>query len=329
MKATLILSRSEIQSLIQMKQAIAAVEKVFHEYGLGRASMPPKIYLDLPQFKGDFRAMPAFASGVGKASLKWVNAHSDNLRLGFPSVMAVIILSDPKTGFPLSIMDGTFLTSIRTGAGGAVAAKYLARTDSTVVGLVGCGTQARTQLQGLRQVFKIKAVRVWGKEEKLLKSFVTDMKRPGEQMTAVKDVQRAVTDCDIVVTTTPSRGPLVLRQWVNPGTHINAIGADAAGKQELAPAILKDAKVVVDDFRQASHSGEINVPFEKGILKEKDIHAELGQIVSGQKKGRTSAQEITVFDSTGLAIQDLAMADLVYRMALKKKKGRAINLLGL
>lgn len=325
---TLILSRKDINSLISMKQAIAAVEKVFGEYGRGRAVMPPKIYLDLPQFKGDFRAMPAFAAGFAKASLKWVNAHADNSKYGFPSVMAVIILNDPKTGFPLSVMDGTFLTSIRTGAGGAVAAKYLARKDSSVVGLVGCGAQARTQLQALREVFKIKKVHVWGKEKGLVQKFMKDMRRSGEAMIAANSIRDAVSGCDIVVTTTPSRGPIVKVEWVSSGTHINAIGADAKGKEELDPRILKNAKVVVDDLRQASHSGEINVPFAKGILKRKDIHAELGQIVSGKKKGRTSANEITVFDSTGLAIQDLAMADLVFRMALKKKKGRRIDLLG-
>ncbi len=324
---TLILSRKDILPLIDMKQAIQAVEKVFREYGLGRASMPPKIYLDLPQYSGDFRAMPAFASGIGKVSLKWVNTHANNLKIGFPSVMAVLILNDPQTGFPLCIMDGTVLTSIRTGAGGGVAAKFLGRPNSSSVGLVGCGVQARTQLQALRQIFKIQSVKVWGKDKKLVLKFLKDMRRPGEEMTESVTIKDCVENADLVVTTTPSRGAIVKSAWIKPGTHINAIGADAAGKQELDPAILKKARVVVDDFRQASHSGEINVAISKGILKEKDIYAELGHIISGKKHGRSSAKEITVFDSTGLAIQDLAMADLVYRTALRKKKGKRLELI--
>ncbi len=328
-RTTLILDRKAVSSLVDMKSSIGAVEKVFAQYGLGRAVMPPKIYLDLPKFKGDFRAMPAFAEGLSKCSLKWVNAHANNSKYGLPSVMAVVILNDPQTGFPLCIMDGTFLTSMRTGAAGAVAAKYLARRDSQIVALVGCGAQARTQLMGLREVFAIKTVKIFGKEKVLAENFIKTMKRPGENIIAAATIKECVQEADIVVTTTPSRKPIVQGQWIKKGTHINAIGADAAGKQELNSTILKFAKIVVDDFRQAGHSGEINVPIAQGILTQKDIYAQLGEIVCGKKKGRTSNQEITVFDSTGLAIQDLAMADLIYRSAVKSSVGQKINLLGL
>ncbi|MCB9772599.1 MAG: alanine dehydrogenase [Candidatus Omnitrophica bacterium] len=312
-----------------MKSSILAVEKVFSQYGLGRAAMPPKIYLDLPEFAGDFRAMPAFVKGLDKCSLKWVNTHANNKKYGLPSVMAVVILNDPKNGFPLSIMDGTLMTSLRTGAAGGVAAKYLARRDSEVVALVGCGVQARTQLLALREVFKIKSVKVWGKESALVNRFIEDMKRPGEEMCSFSTVEKCVNHSDIVVTTTPSRKPIVNHAWIKAGTHINAIGADAAGKQEIDPKIFQYAKLVVDDFRQASHSGEINIPCTKGILNSKDVYAQLGQIVCGKKKGRISDREITIFDSTGLAIQDLAIADVVYRAALKRKKGYTIDLMGL
>lgn len=327
--ATLLLDRKTVASLIDMKSSILAVEKVFSQYGLGRAVMPPKIYLDLPEFAGDFRAMPAFVKGLGKCSLKWVNTHANNTKYGLPSVMAIVILNDPKTGFPLSIMDGTTLTSLRTGAAGGVAAKYLARHDSEVVALVGCGVQARTQLLALREVFKIKSVKVWGKESNLVTKFLKEMKRPGEEMCSFPTVEKCVNHADIVVTTTPSRKPIVNHSWIKAGTHINAIGADAAGKQEIDSKIFKYAKLVVDDFRQASHSGEINVPCTKGILTHKDVYAHLGQIVCGKKKGRTSDREITIFDSTGLAIQDLAIADVVYHTALKRKKGYTIDLMGL
>ena len=324
---TLILGQKDVAKLVDVKSAIGAVEQAFAEYGLGRARMPPKIYLDLPEFSGDFRAMPSYVSKFKLCTLKWVNAHPRNAAFGLPAVMAVLIVSDPKTGFPLAIMDGTLATSLRTGAGGAVAAKYLARKDSSVVALVGCGVQARAQLVALREIFKIKDVRVWGHQKALAARFIHAMKRPGEAMTAAKNIQECVAGADIVVTTTPSRVPLVQSGWIKEGTHINAIGADAPGKEELDPKILKRAKVVVDDFAQAAHSGEINVPVQKGIFKLKDIHASLGEIVAGRKKGRTSEREVTVFDSTGLAIQDTAVASLIYKAALKKKLGARMTII--
>ena len=142
-RKTLILDRKDVMRLVDVKGAIAAVEAAFREYGLGRARMPPKIYLDLPEFAGDFRAMPSYVRKFNLCTLKWVNAHPQNARFGLPAVMAVMIVNDPQTGFPLAIMDGTLATSLRTGAGGAVAAKFLARKDSRVVALVGCGVQAR------------------------------------------------------------------------------------------------------------------------------------------------------------------------------------------
>lgn len=318
-RQTLILSQEDISKLVTLKGAIGAVEDAFREYGFGRVVMPPKIYLDLKEFSGDFRAMPCYVPKFKICTLKWVNAHPLNPRRGLPAVMAVIIVNDPKTALPLAVMDGTLATSLRTGAGGAVAAKYLARKDSRVVALVGCGVQARTQLAALREVFKIKEVYVWGHEKILIKKFIREMQKSGEKMIPAETIRGCVRNADIVVTTTPSRKPIVFSAWIKKGTHINAIGADAPGKEELDPKILKRAKVIVDDWEQASHSGEINVPVSKGILRSKDIYATLGAVVAGKKKGRTKSGEITVFDSTGLAIQDVAIASLIYRQALKKK----------
>ncbi len=324
---TLILSQKDVATLVDVKSAIGAVEEAFAEYGLGRTRMPPKIYLDLPEFFGDFRVMPSYVGKFKLCTLKWVNAHPNNARLGLPAVMAVLIVSDPKTGFPLAIMDGTLATSLRTGAGGAVAAKYLARKNSSVVALVGCGVQARTQLVALREIFKIKEVRVWGHQKALIQKFIRALRRSGEAMAAAVSIRKCVEGADIVVTTTPSRKPIVQSQWIKDGTHLNAIGADAPGKQELDPQILKRGRVVVDDLEQASHSGEINVPVTKGIFNPKDIYATLGEVVTGKKKGRSGPHAVTVFDSTGLAIQDTAVASLIYKAALKKKIGRWITII--
>lgn len=326
---TLFLDRKNIRGLLEMKEVIPAIEDVFKEQGLGKTQMPPKIYLHLEKYHGDFRAMPAYAEKLDKCVLKWVNVHPDNRKLGFPTVMAIIILSDPKNGFPLCVMDGTFVTNLRTGAAGAVAAKYLARKDSKIVAMVGCGEQAKAQAEGLRLLFDIKEIKLWSKDDFSAENFINTIKNGKEKVTLYKNIKDCVAEADIVVTTTPSRKPIVKYRWLKKGCHVNAIGADSKGKEELEPLILKKAKVIVDSFVQASHSGEINVPFAKGLVTKKDIYAELGSIVCGKSKGRAGSKEITVFDSTGLAVQDLAVANLVYRFALRKKCGRQINLLGL
>lgn len=152
------------------------------------------------------------------------------------------------------------------------------------------------------------------------------MKVPDIEFIVTRNIKDCAKGADIIVTTTVSRKPIVKAQWLKKGTHINAIGADAKGKEELDPDILKDARVIVDCWEQASHSGEINVPFKKGLISKKDIYADIGEIVTGKKKGRTNKDQITVFDSTGLAIQDVAIADLIYKLAIKNKKGRWVRL---
>jgi alanine dehydrogenase len=326
-KKTLILTNSDIRRLIDMPSVLKAVEKAFLYHGKGLADMPPKVYIHLDKYGGDFRAMPAYIKGMEVCGIKWVNVHPGNARAGLPTVMAVIILNDPSSGLTLCIMDGTLVTNLRTGAAGGVAAKYLARKDSSVVGLVGCGIQARSQLSALNELFRIKAVRVWGRGKDCVKRFLKDTASLSLDVEAKKDVRDCVEGADIVVTTTPSRRPIVRCRWIKPGTHINAIGADAKGKEELDPALLKRAMIVVDDRRQASHSGEINVPLSKGILAEKDIYATLGEILAGKKRGRTSQDAITVFDSTGLAIQDMVVADLIYRKAIAAHAGRRIDII--
>lgn len=317
---TLILTASEVKSLISMKDAISAVEDVFKLHALGKTQMPKKIYLQFEE--GDLRAMPAFANGY--AAVKWVNSHPNNYLKKLPSVMAVLILNDPSTGFPLAIMDATFLTSLRTGAAGGVAVKYLARRDSKTIGFVGCGTQARFQLEGILSILNVENALGYDVSKENLEKFKKFCENFGVEFKA-KDVKE-VCDCDVLVTSTPSRGPVVRDEWVKEGLHINAIGADAPGKQELDEKILLRAKIVVDDYEQAIHSGEVNVAISKGLLNPKSIHASLGEVIAKIKAGRECNDEITVFDSTGLAIQDVAVAKIVYERALKKGVGRRVQL---
>jgi alanine dehydrogenase len=319
---SLMLTGSQVMQVLTMDLALLAVEEAFRAYGEGRVNMPPKAYLTLEQ--GDFRAMygEIFLSRGHICGLKWVNVHPGNPAQGLLTVMAKILLNDPDTGLEFADLDGTHITDYRTGAAGGVAVKHLARPHAARLGLIGAGAQARTQVEAIIKVRPIKEIVVYDRHLTCSRPFAEKMAAAyGIEVRPTEDPAETVRGRDIVVTTTPSRAPVVQRQWVSPGTHINAIGADAAGKQELDPAILTAAKVVVDDWAQASHSGEINVALSQGGLTQAQIYGALGEIVAGKKPGREAPEEITVFDSTGLIIQDLALGLAVYQAAKEKGLG--------
>jgi alanine dehydrogenase len=310
---TSIFTKKEVERVLTPPVANEMVEKAFMAYGNRQIEMPAKSYLN---FKlGDLRAMPAYLYGDGFhiAGIKSVNVHPENGRFDLPTVMAVVILTDPDTGFPLAILDGTYLTNMRTGASGAIASKLLSRENSKTAGFVGCGSQARTLLSCTLEVRKMRTIKVWERhpENRSARRFCQWAETSYQLETIVSpDIDEVTTDVDILFTSTPSRAPIV--HEVSSGTHINAIGADAEGKQEISPEIVKWAKVVIDDWTQAAHSGEINVPIRNKVISRDHIYAELGEVAVKKKKGRTSDEEITLFDSTGLAIQDISCAYRVY-----------------
>jgi len=297
-----------------MGEVLKAVEYSFKLKAQGKVIMPPKLYLNLPEYQGDFRAMPAYIDG--SAGVKWVSVYPNNHRYNLPSVMATIILCDPNTGCPLAIIDGTYITAMRTGAAGGIAVKHLARKNSSVIGMIGAGRQAETQLLAISQVLpRINEVKVFDKQKDASLRYVQEMGSKLNINIRLAETIGEAAEADIVVTTTPSKKPFVKKEYIRPGTHINAIGADAKGKQELEVDLLMAAKVIVDDIEQASHSGEINVPLSEGLIKIDDIHGTLGEIVVNMAKGRESDEDITIFDSTGLAILDIICAKLTYEKA--------------
>jgi len=306
-----LIDESKVEELLGMDDTLEVVERAFRLQAEAKVIMPPKLYLDLPDHQGDFRAMPAYVDG--SVGLKWVCVYPNNKDNKLPSIMAIIILCDPNTGCPIAVMDGTYITKMRTGAAGGVAVKYLARKDSSVIGMIGAGVQAKTQLLAISEVLaKIDEVKVFDVQNDTSLRFAREM---GTQLNIkirpVGSIAKA-TEADIVVTTTPSTKPVVKREHIRPGTHINAIGADAKGKQELEVELQKNAKIIVDDIEQAAHSGEINVPISEGLIKAGDIYGDLGEIVANIKKGRENDEEVTIFDSTGLAILDIICAKLLY-----------------
>lgn len=320
------MDQNDVRSILELSAVMEAVEKAFEQHGRKKVQMPPKSYLYFDKHNGDLRTMPAYLEEQDVAGVKIVNVHPDNRAKGLPSVMALFVLNSTETGQPLAVMDGTYLTDLRTGAAGGVAAKYLARKDSHVVGIVGAGNQAKTQLMALSLVFDIHQVKVYDISTDRAEGFRGDMiQKIGAEIIVASSVEE-VCDCDILVTVTPVREPVVRSEWIKPGTHINAIGADAAGKEELDPMLLTRAKVIVDDIVQASHSGEVNVPLSDGVITSDDIWAEIGEVVADIKVGRENESEITVFDSTGLAIQDIATATIVYNAAKKRGLGRSLSM---
>ena len=325
---TLLLTQRDVARLVDVPMTIRVVRRAFEAMARGDTVMPSKVYLPLPG-GSDFRAMPAFVRQPPACGMKWVNVHPRNRARGLPTVMAVIVINDPATGVPIAVMDGLLITKLRTAASGAVAAQALARPDSASVGLIGCGAQADAQVDALAAVFRLTRVRVWGYLAGEARRFCQRMRRrlPGIVFEPCGNIERCVRDADIVVTLTPSRRPLVKRAWIANGTHINAIGADAQGKQELDPGILQQATVVVDERDQAIHGGELNVPVSRRQFHPRQIHASLGEILTGRRAGRRSPRELTVFDSTGLAIHDVAVGAEIVRRARRLGVGRRIALL--
>jgi len=312
---TYLIKRSDVEKALTMKDCVDVVENAFRLYGEGKVQMPPKSYLYFEDYFGDLRCMPSYIRDIGAAGIKAVNVHPENRNAHLPTVMATILLIDPKTGYPVAVMDGTHITNMRTGAAGGVAAKFLAKDKCTKAAFIGAGIQAETQVAAMMITRPmVKEAAIVDLDKARAESFAKHCsEKYGLNAKVVDSIHEACEGADIINCTTASRKPIVMKADVTRGAHINAIGADAKGKQELDGNILKEAKVVIDDWVQASHSGEINVPVHNKQFTEKDLAAELGKVIAEKLKVRTSDDDITIFDSTGLAIQDLMTAWHVYR----------------
>ncbi|MFB6117392.1 ornithine cyclodeaminase family protein [Halosegnis sp.] len=328
---TLLLDPSDVAASAHTPEVIVAVEEAFAAYQRGDVQMPAKSYIDLPQYAGDFRSMPAYmqADNWDAAAVKWVNSHRNNPdEHGLPAVIGTVIYSDPANAFPLSIMDGTTLTRRRTGAAAAVATDHLAVADAHSLGIIGAGVQSYTQLEAISEVRDIETVVVSDVREAAVERFI---ERFNEEFDVRAGDPADAADCDILSTVTPVEHPIVPAGAVREHTHINAMGADAPGKHELDDKLLESATIVIDDYEQCTHSGEINVPWSQGLLTDEDIYGELGAVVTDELAGRGEPggpEGVTVFDSTGLAIQDVAAAHVVYERARDEDVGTDFELVG-
>ena len=323
---TLLLNSDAVDENARMDAVIRAVEEAFGAYQRGDVRMPAKSYVELARYNGDFRSMPAYmdAGDWDAAGVKWVNVHPDNPeKHGLPTVMGTMIYSDPETAYPLAVMDGTTLTMKRTGAAAAVATDHLAVEDATTLGIVGAGVQSHTQLEAIAEVRPIEEVVVADKDPDRIDAFRAEFEG---RFTVREGSTAEAASCDVLSTVTPVRDPIVSLDDLGEHTHVNAMGADADGKQELEDDVLLSSKLVIDDHEQCTHSGEVNVPWGEGTLGDDDIYGEVGEIVTGEKDGRTADDGITVFDSTGLAIQDVAAARVVFDEAKEAESGHPFDI---
>lgn len=317
---------SLVGEVITLDEVIALIERGFAADAKGEHRNFPVVRERLaPAHNGIFGIKSGIAGTIlgFKAGGFWPG----NRERGVLPHQSTMVLFDPDSGQPIALISANRITGLRTGAAGAVAAKYLARPESTKAAIIGCGAQGRTQLKALARVMSLQQVCVWDKVRAAAESFAEELgAETGLAIHIVADPESAIRSADIVVTTTPGEGPVVKDDWIAPGTHVTAVGADTAGKQELESALLARSTLVVDNRQQALTLGESQHLKAISANPEALIHAELGEIVAGLRPGRSSATEITVFDATGVTFQDLVVAGAIYDRCEAGDLGQVVEL---
>lgn len=325
---TLLLKKEEVSRLICMKEVIGTVEEAYKAFNSDQVVQPDYIGIDLHSPRGDIDFKLAYYKSNEVISMKassggFVNNPTAH---GVPSGMGTILLFDARSCALICVMDGSLITGLRTGASGAVSVKALARKNAKKITSIGTGNQARMQIRAINEIMKIEEIHAWDRNPDTLSKYKTDIESEfGIPVIMANSKKEAVEQADILITTTRGKGSLVEADWVKPGTHIVAIGTDQQGKQELDPEIFRNAKVVVDSIEQCIGKGETWHPLNKNIITKDDIHGEIGEILLGKKPGRENDEEVTIFDSTGMAIQDNTTANKIYQNAIANNVGTAFE----
>lgn len=325
----LVLTKSDLEYALSMRETIAVIEEAFTELAQGMARVPPRSLINMQEQQGILLTMSAYLAKSKSLVVKAVSVFDQNpVKYGMPTVFAIVIFNDSSTGKPLAIMDGQFLTAMRTGAGSGVATKYLARSNSEIVGIIGAGVQSRTQLLAVCEVREVKKALIYDVIRQRSHEFAMEMsKKLGIDILQVDRAEKAVKGVDILITATTAKKPVINGVWIKPGTHINSIGWMGPDARELDTDTVRKSKLIVDS-REAvlSESGDILIPIKEGAITKDHIYSELGEIVVGKKEGRTSEDEITLWKGVGIAIQDAAAAKLAYERAVDKKLGTQVVL---
>lgn len=311
-----IIEEAALRQAITPKVAVETMREAFRADGEGRTHVPAVINLDVPQARGEFHVKTARIDGVPFIAVKIASGFYDNPAKGLPSGSGLMIVFDGSTGLPAALLlDNGFLTDIRTGAAGAVAADALARRSIDVVGVLGSGIQARFQVQCLREVRGIQKIVAWSPNAHHVEGYVAEMRAEGLTAESRPMPEAVCREADLLITATPAREALVRAEWLRPGQHVTAVGSDSPGKQELDPACLARADlVVVDRLTQCAAFGELRHAIESGALRAEDVRGELGEVVCGARLGRVRDDQITVADLTGVGFQDTAIAARVLQL---------------
>jgi alanine dehydrogenase len=329
----LLLTRKDVETVLTMKDAIAAVEEGFRQLALGNVIMPQRTAIRISEYHGLHLGMPAYVGGAedeggGSLALKVVTVYPDNpSKYSLPTTIGTLLLNDPCTGALVAIMDAGFLTAMRTGAASGVATKYLAREDARSAGVFGAGVQARTQLMAVCEVRPIERATVYDPVQEVREKYAAEMSGRLSIPVEPTNTPRACVENDVIIAASASRTPIFQGTWLAPGTHINGIGSHSPDARELDTETVQRAKVV-PDYGPAclAEAGDLLIPIQEGAITEDHIHASLGEVVAGLKPGRESVEEITLFKSVGLAVQDAATAARVYALAREAEVGAEVEI---
>jgi alanine dehydrogenase len=323
----LILSEKEVQKLAEVEELIPVLERAHVQYSTGKAVMPVRLVVPLPQIEGRITSMPGFLNEDKALGMKVVTFFPNNLKQNLPQILATVMLFSADTGKMIAAMDGNYITAIRTACVSAMATKALANAESRVLAVLGAGVQARAHIRALTQIRKISEIRVYDIVEASARQLRESLQKEyGLKVNVLQSAREAVIGADLLVTVTTAKEPIIKKDWLQPGMHINAVGSHRPDLREIDGATLASAKIVVDS-REAimAECGDILLAIQENAITAENIHAEIGEVLAGKKRGRTGSDEITLYKAVGIAIQDVATAHLVYRKALERNVGTNVE----
>lgn len=323
-----ILSAEDVRRALPMTEAIEAVKSAFTQLSRGKVKMPLRTPIEVSAHHGVTLFMPGYLVGDHQMAIKIVSIFNDNIALGIPLIHALVVVVDPTTGQPQAVMDGTYLTALRTGAASGAASELLAIPEAKVVAIIGAGAQGKTQLEGVCAVRRIKEVWVYDTNPNQSTEYAREMsERLSLPINVSQSPKEALTQADIICTSTTSSTPVFSDECLKQGSHINAVGAYTPKMQEIPSETVVRAKVVIDHRTASlSEAGDLLIPLHQGLMKQDHIYAELGEIIAGSKPGRESETEITLFKSVGVAVQDIATATRALANAERMGLGVTVTL---
>jgi len=323
----LIISEKEVHKLIEIDELISALELAHIQSSTGKAVMPVRLVVPLPQIQGRITSMPGYLNEDKALGMKVVTYFQDNPKKDLPAILATIMLFSSETGKMIAVMDGTYITTIRTACASALATRVLANAETSVLGILGAGVQARAHIETLGRVRKLGRIKIFSPSGTSAAKVKSDMEHAvGIPIEVAANAEAVVRDADLLVTVTTAKEPILKSEWLKPGVHVNAVGSHRPDLREIDGATLAKAKVVVDS-REAmmGECGDILLAINEGAITANQIHAEIGEVLAGAKPARISANEVTLYKSVGIAIQDVATAQLVYRKALEQNVGTNVE----